>query len=119
MPAKAKSGRSSPSANQCVTLGAVSVHSQNEVAGTRQRQRGSSQGCHHALFTLRILVTGLPPACGEGRPQRIGSISRTPSRPARTTGAIWSGKIAGSGGWLPVRSPSTRINRRASSCDLV
>ena len=34
IPAKANSGRSSASANQCGTLGWRSVYSQNEVAGT-------------------------------------------------------------------------------------
>jgi hypothetical protein len=34
IPAKAKSGRLSSSANQCVTFGRLSVHSQNDVAGT-------------------------------------------------------------------------------------
>jgi hypothetical protein len=37
IPAKAKTDRLSLSANQCVTFGQLSVHSQNDVAGTRQR----------------------------------------------------------------------------------
>jgi hypothetical protein len=37
LPAKANSGRLSSSANQCVTFGRLSVHSQKDVAGTKQR----------------------------------------------------------------------------------
>src|SRR5690606_13080424 len=40
IPAKQKSGRSSPSANQCAIFGVESVYSTKLVAGTTQRKRG-------------------------------------------------------------------------------
>jgi hypothetical protein len=43
IPAKAKGGRVSSRANQRGTLGLESVHSQNDVAGTKQRNSGLSQ----------------------------------------------------------------------------
>ncbi len=39
---------------------------------------------------------------GDGKPQRSIANSR-PSAPVRTTGAIWSGKMPGSGDRLPIR----------------
>jgi hypothetical protein len=54
---------------------------------------------------LRTLVTGCGPALGGGgKPHRIISSTRTPSREVRTTGASMSGKMPGSGGMLPVVS---------------
>jgi len=41
-PAKANKGRLSSRANQCVILGRLSVHSQNEVAGINERHCGLS-----------------------------------------------------------------------------
>jgi hypothetical protein len=60
-PTKAKSGRLSSRANQCVTFGRASVHSQNEVAGTRQRCCGPSHGrqCGEAAF-LTLVIGRLP-----------------------------------------------------------
>jgi hypothetical protein len=37
----------------------------------------------------------------------------------RTTGAIMSGKMPGSGGRLPVVSRIARVSARIASCDLV
>src|SRR6185436_14529531 len=66
-----------------------------------------------------MLVTGRLPDAGGGKPQRIVTTSRTPSFAVRTTGASWSGKIAGSGGWLPVRSRMARVYATSASRDLV
>jgi hypothetical protein len=64
---------------------------------------------------LRTLATGwVPTFGGGGKPQRIIVSTRSPSA-ARTTGAIWSGKIPGSGGRLPVSSRSTAKVRRIPS----
>jgi hypothetical protein len=61
-PAKAKSGRSSFSANHVGVLrGFVSAYSQNEVAGTTQRFRLPSHPRQCGLLTLRMFVTGWPP----------------------------------------------------------
>ena len=61
-PAKAKSGRSSLSANQIGVLrGLVSKYSQNDVAGTMQRFLLPSHPRQCGLATLRMLVTGWPP----------------------------------------------------------
>lgn len=51
---------------------------------------------------------------GEGRPQRSMASSRSPA-PLRTTGAIWSGKMPGSGGKLPVRSTAARNASRIAA----
>ena len=91
MPANQKSGRSSRSANQWVTLGRLSVHSQKLVTGTRQRCSGFSHGRQKLLFRLRTLVTGREPLGGGGNPQRSMASSRTPSSAVRTTGAMVSG----------------------------
>jgi hypothetical protein len=72
-----------------------------EVTASHPRQYG--------LPTLRILVIGAPPNCGgPGIPQRAMTSSRSPSAPLRTIGAIWSGKIPGNWGRLPVRSCRAR-----------
>jgi hypothetical protein len=52
-------------------------------------------------------------------PQRMVTSSRTPSSPVRTTGAIMSGKIAGSGGRLPARSRMARVKSRIACWPLV
>src|SRR5687768_5854456 len=88
MPAKAKGGRVSSRANQCGTFGLVSVHSQNDVAGTRQRNSGFSQLRQYELFVLRTLVTGLgPPLGGGGKPQRIMVRLRAPLSSSLIMGA--------------------------------
>jgi hypothetical protein len=74
-------------ANQFGTFGFESDHSQKLVAGTRQRFSGPSQRLQCELFVLRMFVTGAPPYCGgQGIPQRIISIWRSPST-TRTIGA--------------------------------
>src|SRR3954454_6026184 len=56
------------------------------------------------------MLVVMPGNCGGfGMPHRIMTSSRSPSL-TRTTGATWSGKIAGSGGRLPVLSLVT-LNR--------
>src|SRR5688572_21296652 len=65
MPAKAKDVLSSSKANQCGTFGRESVHSQNDVAGIRQRYFAwLSQLRQYGLFVLRTLVTGRVPRFG-------------------------------------------------------
>jgi hypothetical protein len=65
MPAKAKSGRLSSRANQFVTFGRQSVHSQNDVAGVRRSTGqlvllGTSQAATGWLpHTTRAALTGL------------------------------------------------------------
>ena len=54
-----------------------------------------------------------------GKPQRIVVNSRTPSRAVRTTGAIWSGKMPGRGGRLPVVSRMARAMSRMAAWPLV
>ena len=62
IPAKQNSGRSSARANQVgVFRGLVSSHSQNDVAGTRQRLAGPSQRRQCGLAVLRIFVTAVVP----------------------------------------------------------
>ncbi len=89
-PAKAKSGRSSPSANQIGVLrGLVSAYSQKDVAGTRQRLPFPSQRRQCALLTLRMFVIGAPTNCGgPGMPQRAITSSRSPFGPTLMIGAI-------------------------------
>jgi hypothetical protein len=86
----------------------VSVYSQNDVAGTRQRNSGFIQARQCGEAVLRIFVTprSMPVTnCGGlGIPHRAMASSRWPSLPVRTTGAIISGKMPGSGGRLPVVS---------------
>ena len=65
MPAKAKSGCcSSVSPNHTLVLRPTfPVHSQKVVTGTMQRRAGSVSALRqNALFRLRTLVTGRPPA---------------------------------------------------------
>jgi hypothetical protein len=103
MPAKAASGRSSARANQVgVFRGLVSSYSQKDVNGVRQRNAGFSHPRQYGLLVLRTLVTGSLERFGGAKPQRIISSARCPSREVRTTGAMQSGKILGSGGRLPV-----------------
>jgi hypothetical protein len=66
IPAKAKSGRLSSSANRWVTFGRLSVHSQNELAGTRQRQPALSHPRQYGDLRLRTFVTGALPRLGGG-----------------------------------------------------
>jgi hypothetical protein len=67
IPAKINNGRVSFNANQCVTLGCVSVHSQKLVTGTRQRWPAGIHGRHQLLFVFLTFVTGaLLPRCGGG-----------------------------------------------------
>ena len=88
-----------------VLRGFVSAYSQNEIAGTTQRLCWPSQPRQCGLLTLRILVTGAAPNWGgPGIPQRAMTSSPWPSAPLRTIGAIWSGKMLGNSGRLPVRS---------------
>jgi hypothetical protein len=99
-----------------VTFGRLSVHSQNDVAGTRQRHSGLSQKRQYGDFRLRTLVTGAGPRFGGGgKPQRIIVNSRSPSRAVWTTGAIVSGKTPGRPGKLPEKSRWTRKSRRIAS----
>jgi hypothetical protein len=71
MLANANSGRLSSSANQWVTFGRVSVHSQNDVAGTKQRHSALSHARQYGDFKLRTFVTGTVPRFGGGgKPQR-------------------------------------------------
>src|SRR3954471_11208581 len=108
MPAKANSGRSSSRANHTGVLrGLVSAYSLKAETGTRQRYSGFSQGRQYGEATLRTFVTGCVPTLGGGgKPQRI-MLSSRPSSRRHTTGAIWSGKIPGNGGRLPIRSSVT------------
>ena len=81
--------------------------------GTRQRYCGLSHARQNGEATLLTLVTGwLPTFGGGGKPQRICSSSRSPSW-IRTTGAIWSGKIARQGrqvaGVVPIDVEALRI----------
>jgi hypothetical protein len=65
------------------------------------------------LFVLRIFATGVPPNCGgPGIPHRNIPSERLPSGALKTTGARLSGKIAGSGGKLPVVSSKARVSWR-------
>src|SRR5829696_6401868 len=116
MPAKAAKGRSWLSANQTGVLrGLVSLYSLKLVNGIRARYCGFSQARQKGDDTLRTLVTGWVPIFGGGgKPQRIRISSRSPST-VRTTGAIWSGKIAGRGGTLPALSRATSKARRIAS----
>ena len=69
---------------------------------------------------LRTLVIGRAPGFATGgKPQRIIASSRSPSRAVRTTGAIWSGKMPGSGGRLPVVSRMARAISRIAAWPLV
>src|SRR4051795_5597304 len=104
MPAKATSGRFSSMANHFgVLFGLVSAYSQKDVNGTRQRLSGASHRRQCGDLVLRMFVV-IPGNCGGfGMPHRIMISSSSPSF-ARTTGAVWSGKIAGSRGRLPVLS---------------
>jgi len=104
------------SANQTGVLrGLVSLYSLKLVSHTRQRYCGLSQARQNGDPTLRTLVTGrVPTFGGGGKPQRIWISSRSPST-VRTTGAIWSGKIAGRGGTLPALSRATSKARRMAS----
>jgi hypothetical protein len=118
IPAKANGARSTSSANQCGTFGVLSVYSQNEVAGTRQRHSGFSHPRQYGEATLRTFVTGRPPMFGGGgNPQRIDCVTRSLSR-MWITGATWSGNTAGRGGWLAVWSCFT-LNRAAIASRLV
>ncbi len=116
-PAKAKSGLSSPRANQTGVLrGLVSAYSQKDVAGTTHRLPLPSHRPQCGLLTFRTFVTGCPPNCGgPGMPQRAMRSSRSPLEATRMIGAIWSGKIAGRGGRLPARSRLT-ANRSRIAC---
>jgi len=120
-PAKANKGRPSAMANQVGILrGFPSAYSQNAVAGTMQRFFGDSQPCQCGLETLRMFVTGTPPYCtGPGIPQRASTSSRLPPSALRTIGAIWSGKMPGKEGRLPVRSCCTRNSPRIAAWPLV
>src|SRR5712691_1723104 len=92
MPAKAKSGRSSFSANQTTSFFLVSgfvsgAYSAKLLAGTRHRLSGLSQPRQCGDDVLRMLVTGGPPLRGGGGiPQRIIA-SSLPSAVFRMTGA--------------------------------
>src|SRR3954454_7018567 len=110
IPANATSGRVSSRANHFgVFFGLVSAYSQNDVNGTKQRLSGPSHRRQCGDLVLRIFVV-MPGNCGGlGMPHRIIVSSRSPSL-TRTTGATWSGKIAGSRGRLPVVSLLT-LNR--------
>src|ERR1700760_814847 len=106
MPAKAKSGLSSFSANQTTSFFFVSgfgsgAYSAKLLAGTRQRFSGLSQARQCGEEVLRMFVTGkLPARGGGGMPQRI-VISSLPVSVLRITGAGWSGKAPVIGGRLP------------------
>ena len=103
-----------------VLRGFVSAYSQNDVAGTMHRLAGPSHRRQCGLPTLRMLVIGAPPNCGgPGIPQRAIASSRSPSAPTRMIGAIWSGKIAGNSGSLPVRSCGARNQSRIAAWPLV
>jgi hypothetical protein len=116
MPAKAASGWSLLSANQTGVLrGLVFWYSLQPVNGITARYCGLSQARQNGDATVRTLVTGwLPTFGGGGKPQRIWISSRSPFT-VRTTGAIWSGKIAGSGGTLPALLRATSKARRMAS----
>jgi hypothetical protein len=67
-----------------------------------------------------MLVIGWPPNWGgPGMPQRAITISRSPSAPRRTIGAIWSGKMPGNSGRLPVRSLRARNRSRIAAWPFV
>lgn len=99
-------------------------YSEKLVNGTRQRFSGPSHGRQWGERTFRMLAT--PPSVlrffrakeGVGMPQRMSTSSR-PSGPIRTTGAIWSGKMAGREARLPVLSTSMTASSRISACPLV
>jgi|ERR1700733_3353621 hypothetical protein len=103
-----------------ILRGFPSAYSQNAVAGTMQRFFGDSQPLQCGLEMLRMFVSGAPPYCtGPGIPERASISSRFPPSASRTIGAIWSGKIAGNDGRLPVRSCRTRKSPRIAACPLV
>src|SRR5208337_214945 len=120
-PGKAKSGLSSPRANQTGVLrGLVSAYSQKDVTGTTHRLPLPSHRRQCGLFTFRMFVTGCPPNCGgPGIPQRAMTSSRSPSEATRMIGAIWSGKMADRGGRLPARSRLTANRSRMADWFLV
>ena len=92
----------------------------DEVNGTTQRCSGRSQARQCGDFKFLMLVIGAPPNCGDpGIPQRSIASSRTPSVALRTTGAIWSGKMPGSGGMLPTLSRIARVNSMIACWPLV
>src|SRR5215831_9302029 len=104
MPGKANSGRGSVPLieNQCHVAGFTSpLGSQNEEAGTRQRRSWNDafQNGLVRIVSSRTLVTGrgARPCCRRMKPQRMPTISRSPSPAARTTGATCRGNIADAG----------------------
>ena len=90
IPAKAKSGRHSSSANQWVTFGWLSVHSQNEVAGTRQRHSALS----HPRQIGRLQIAHV-------RDWRVAEIRRRRESPAH------HGQLA----FAIARNPNNRCHR--------
>src|SRR5262249_36852603 len=105
--------------NHVGTLGVLSVYSQNDVAGTRQRFSSLSHPRQCGEETLRMLVTprSMPVTNfgGLGMPHRAMISSRSPSLPARTTGRRMSGKMPGMGGRLPVVSRIALIHSRIAA----
>jgi hypothetical protein len=86
-----------------------------KVAGTMQRFRLPSHPRQCGLPTLRILVIGAPPNCGErGIPQRAMT-----AWPGCERSVPWSGRIPGNRGRLRVRSCRARNQSRIADWPLV
>src|SRR5262249_2565158 len=122
IPGNAKSGRGSDplSENQCHVAGFTSpLGSQNDVAGTRQRRSSNDRFQNELprILPSRTFVTGRGARsfCRSMNPQLIATISRSPSSPQRTTGAMWRGKIAPVGLNAAARLCETRKNRATMS----
>ena len=113
MPAKAKSGRLSSSANHVgVFRGFVSAHSQKELTGTKHRLSGTSQLRQCGLFVLRMLVTVAPPNFGGPRhaPTHHLELALTVCRADDRRQLIR--EDVGQAGRLSVRSRAMAKNRR-------
>ena len=84
--------------------------SRHDAAGTRHRHSslGRRRQCGDAALRMFVMPRSMPVTNfgGLGIPHRAITNSRLPSAPARTIGAILSGKMRGSGGKLPVVSRS-------------
>lgn len=122
MPGKNINGRFSFLANQLITQNRFSSsRTAKLVAGTRQRCEGFSSKVRHnrlsVLFTMgrygpRVFK---PETMGDGKPQRINTVSRSPSGAVLTIGAMQLGKIADSGAIFPTRLCTPFKKSRISS----
>ena len=102
--------------------GPLPFASEKLVAGIRQRRRSklSRQNEEDVSLSSRALLTALGwigapvrlEVWGRTKPQCAGTSSRRPPCPARTIGASWRGKIAGSPAKLPKASCSGATSKR-------